>query len=147
MPAMSSGSSVSFLFSPHSWKLNIVAFCWVAFAAEHKRRVQASGDLAAFGGFDWDAGFVNANGAILMLSQGAGTGNFLLLHFAQSFDLNGPLPVQTLQPASSSVFVASQSVIDPGESGASFSVPELGASGSAAALVALIALVRLRQTH
>jgi len=103
--------------------------------------------VVAAAGFDWDGGFVNAAGTVLTPNQGTGTGNFLLLLFGQSFDLNGPLPYQTIQSGSSAVYLASQPVVAQGAPGATFRAPEPVAGGAAAALLALRALARARTTQ
>lgn len=107
---------------------------------------EATGDLASFAGFEWDAGFVNAAGTILTFNQGTGTGNLILLSFGQSLNLNAPLPYQAIQSSNSAVYLASQPVIAQGAPGASFTVPEPGASGVAAALAMLVAFARRRAT-
>jgi hypothetical protein len=107
---------------------------------------EATGDLAAFAAIDFEDGFVNAAGIVLTLRPPGTTGNFILLLFGASLSLHQPLPVASFQSNSSSVYLASVAVIEQGESGASFTVPEpfTGATSKAFAALDALALVRRR---
>jgi hypothetical protein len=110
---------------------------------------EASGDLAPFAAIDFDAGFVNAAGTVLTLREPGGTGNFIILRFGASLSLDQPLPVASFQSENSSVYVAGVAVVEEGESGASFTVPEPRSSAAQAACGALaaLALVRARRVR
>lgn len=105
----------------------------------------ATGDLAPFANVDWEGSNLNAAGGVLTLVQTGGTGNIIQFQFGASLSLDQPLPIGVFQPHNSSAYLASVAIVEQGESGATFTLPE-PASGGFVALLAIATLRALRRS-